>query len=271
MSTPSGITELSVLEAEFTRAGGTDFPYLRTHYARFAATKREYDRDRQHAPGVVLDIGAHWLHQALLWTLSGWRVVAMDLPTTFEMSMVRTLAARHAIRLLPEDDLEQPDALDALAEHSVDVVLFTEVIEHITFNPVALWRAVYRVLRPGGTIVVTTPNYYALRGRAWAPLRFLGGRGGGLAIESLLRWPTLGHHWKEYSRQELLEYFTRLSPDFRIAKALHTREYRAPGFTSALGRTVMAIEGALPMLRPNLHLEVELPAKRAGIIVEPGW
>ena len=260
-----------MLEAEFTRAGGTDFSYLRTHYARFAATKREYDRDRQQAPGVLLDVGAHWLHQAMLWTLDGWRVVAMDLPTTFESSMVRTLAARHGIRLLPNSCLERPDACGAIAEDSIDVVLFTEVIEHITFNPIALWRAIHRVLRPGGTIVVTTPNYYALRGRAWAPVRFVSGHGGGLTVASLISEPTLGHHWKEYSRKELKDYFTRLSADFRVAKAVHTHEYRAAEFTSVLRRTVMAIEGALPLLRPNLYLEVELSDKQHGVIVDPSW
>lgn len=272
MATTFGIAELSVLETEFTRAGGTDFPYLRAHYARFAATKREYDRDRQRqSPGVVLDIGAHWLHQAMLWTLNGWRVVAIDLPTTFDLSRVSTLAARYAIRLLPESNLERPDAFEAIADDSIDVVLFTEIIEHITFNPVALWRAVHRVLRPGGTVVVTTPNYYALRGRAWAPMRFVSGHGGGLAIASLIGTPTLGHHWKEYSRKELEEYFTRLSVDFRIVKAVHVREYHASEFTSALGRTVMAIEGALPFFRPNLHIEIELSDKRHGIIVDPSW
>jgi 2-polyprenyl-6-hydroxyphenyl methylase/3-demethylubiquinone-9 3-methyltransferase len=271
LATRPGIAELSVLEAEFTRAGGTDFSYFRAHYARFAATKREYDRDRQQPPGVLLDIGAHWLHQAMLWTLDGWRVVAMDLPTTFDMSMVHTLAARHAIRLLPNDFLERPDACNAIADDSIDVVLFTEIIEHITFNPVALWRAVHRVLRPGGTIVVTTPNYYALRGRAWSPMRFLSGRGGGLTVESLLDTPTLGHHWKEYSCKELKEYFTRLSADFRIEKAVHMHEYRASEFISPRDRAVMAIEGALPFLRPNLHLEIGLSDKRHGIVVDPSW
>jgi hypothetical protein len=76
------------------------------------------------------------------------------------------------------------------------------------------------VLRPGGTIVVTTPNYYALRGRVWSPLRFLSGRGGGLTVASLLSTPTLGHHWKEYSCKELKDYFAHLSADFRIQKAV---------------------------------------------------
>ena len=102
-------------------------------------------------------------------------------------------------------------------------------------------------------------------------MRFISGRGGGLPVASLLSKPTLGHHWKEYSRKELKDYFTRLSADFRIAKAVHMHEYRASKFTSALGRTVIAIEGALPHLRPNLHIEIGLSDKRHGIIVDPSW
>jgi 2-polyprenyl-6-hydroxyphenyl methylase/3-demethylubiquinone-9 3-methyltransferase len=267
----SGVPELSLLEAEFARAGGTELPYLRSHYARFAATKREFDRTWTEGPGVLLDVGAHWLHQALLWALDGWRVTAMDLPVTLDAAMVRSLAALHAIRLLPDANLEHPAALEALAADSVDVVLFTEIIEHITFNPVAMWRAIHRVLRPGGTIVVTTPNYYALRGRALAPLRFLSGGGGGLTVDALIGEPTHAHHWKEYSLAELTRYFARLSPDFRIAKRSRLMDYHAEGFVSAAGRTCMAIESALPFLRPHLHLEIELPEKRSGVIADPVW
>jgi 2-polyprenyl-3-methyl-5-hydroxy-6-metoxy-1,4-benzoquinol methylase len=267
----SGVPELSLLEAEFARAGGTELPYLRVHYARFAATKREYDRTHASAPGVLLDIGAHWLHQALLWSLDGWNVCAMDMPVTLDEPIVKDLAARRAIRLLANDELQRPRALDALADDSVDVVLFTEVIEHITFNPVAMWRAVHRVLRPGGTIVVTTPNYYALRGRALAPLRFVHGGGGGLDVESLIKEPTFAHHWKEYSLAELRRYFELLSPDFKITKALRVMDYHADAFVSIPGRVYMAVERALPFLRPQLHVEIGLDGKRSGVIGDPTW
>lgn len=267
----SRISELSLLEDAFARAGGTDLPYLRVHYARFAATKREYDRTRQAAPGVLLDIGAHWLHQALLWALDGWNVWAMEMPATFEAKMVKDLASRHAIQLLPNGNLQRPAALAALADECVDVVLFTEVIEHITFNPVALWRAIHRVLRPGGTIVLTTPNYYALRSRTWALLRFLQGRGGGLTVDSLIGEPTFAHHWKEYSLKELARYFALLSPDFRVTKAIHLLDYHPEWFKSITDRTAMAIERAVPLLRPQLYLEIELADKRHGVIADPGW
>lgn len=41
---------------------------------------------------------------------------------------------------------------------SFDAVLFCEVIEHLTENPVATLSEIHRVLRPGGALVLSTPN-----------------------------------------------------------------------------------------------------------------
>ena len=68
-----------------------------------------------------------------------------------------------------------------LADESVDCVTFQEVIEHLEGPAVAV-KEINRVLRPGGVLVVTTPNAYALshfvafarselatRARGWRP------------------------------------------------------------------------------------------------------
>lgn len=43
-------------------------------------------------------------------------------------------------------------------DDSFDVVLFCEMLEHMLMNPVATLREIHRVLRPGGVLVLTTPN-----------------------------------------------------------------------------------------------------------------
>jgi 2-polyprenyl-3-methyl-5-hydroxy-6-metoxy-1,4-benzoquinol methylase len=47
---------------------------------------------------------------------------------------------------------------------SFDVVLFTEVIEHM-LNPFPVGREITRVLRPGGLLLLSTPNLASLRNR----------------------------------------------------------------------------------------------------------
>ncbi len=58
-----------------------------------------------------------------------------------------------------------------LASHSVDVILITEVLEHLK-DPLPFLAEVRRVLRPGGHIVLTTPNSAAYP--AWPLFGWLG-------------------------------------------------------------------------------------------------
>lgn len=263
---------LAEVEQRLARHGHSDLAYLRSHYPRFAATLREF-RSTWPASGGrrVLDIGAHWLHQSLLWAHSGFAVTALDLPDTLGYPSVRSLAAELSIELIDNADLEHPVGLRELATDSVDVVLFTEIIEHLTFNPLALWREIHRLMAPAARIVVTTPNYYRLGARAWHWGRFLRGGGGGLGVDEVLSLHTHAHHWKEYSRAELIDYFGQLSADFRCVKARHLTEFRPYQRGGRSAPIRRAIESALPLLRPNLHVEIELTGKRHGVSRQPRW
>lgn len=256
----------------FASHGGTDNAYLCHHFERFKQTKERllsrWDRARGNR---VLDIGAHWLHQALPYAIDGFEVTALDLPITLEMANVRAVAEAHSIRLLPESDLEHPSALKQIPDNSFDLVLFTEIIEHITFNPVAMWREIYRVMSPSARIVVTTPNYYALRGRTWHWGRFFQGFGGGIAALDILSRHTYAHHWKEYSQRELIYYFCVLSPDFMCLNPAHVEEYQRGYIGPSEAKFARWLEHAIPSLRPDLYLEVELVRKEKGIVVEPHW
>jgi 2-polyprenyl-6-hydroxyphenyl methylase/3-demethylubiquinone-9 3-methyltransferase len=256
----------------FKPHGGTDVPYAQHHFQRYLQNKARllshWDRTRGNK---LLDIGAHWLHQAILYAIDGFEVTALDFPITFEMENVRSLANAHAIRLLPNTDLETAAALKAVPDNSFDLVLFSEILEHITFNPVAMWKEVYRVMKPGARIVVTTPNYYAWRGRTWKWERFFQRFGGGLEVLNILNHHTYAHHWKEYSLRELIYYFCVLSPDFNCLNPSHVEEYE-PGYHEVpAGKFVRWLERRVPILRPDVYLEVEIARKDKGIVVEPHW
>ncbi len=259
-------------QALFEACGGTDVLYLRHHFQRYAETKRKlltsWDRGRGNA---ILDIGAHWLHQAMLYATDGFAVTALDMPVTLEFPSVKALAEKHGISLVPSDDLERATAFEHLGDDSFDLVLFTEIIEHITFNPVALWKEIYRVTKPGGRIVITTPNYYAWRGRTWEWGRFLKRFGGGITVLDILDRRTYGHHWKEFSLRELIYYFCVLSPDFNCVNATHVEEYRDGYLEKRAGPITRWLESTIPILRPDVYAEFEIREKAAGIVVVPEW
>jgi len=52
------------------------------------------------------------------------------------------------------------DLRDALPfdDDSFDLILFSEVLEHFDFHPLAFFKELRRILKPGGKIIITTPN-----------------------------------------------------------------------------------------------------------------
>jgi 2-polyprenyl-3-methyl-5-hydroxy-6-metoxy-1,4-benzoquinol methylase len=247
----------------FRENGGTDIEYLEAHLARFLNTYHQFDSHWDRNRGLrMLDIGAHWLHQSSVFRLGGYEVTAADVPNTFELESVQALAGSLGIELLSYTDLSVEGSLSAIASDSMNVILMAEIIEHITFNPVELWKEIYRVMAPGGRIVVTTPNYYWAGGRAWAWKRFLTGFGGGISTSDILNIHTMGHHWKEFSLRELQHYFCLLSPDFDCVKGEYTSDEDIKN---------SAFQKRFKWFRQGIHLEIEVAEKSSGITVVPGW
>jgi SAM-dependent methyltransferase len=91
------------------------------------------------------------------------------------------------------DEFPHPDA-------SFDLVIFSELIEHLVTNPVWTLSEIHRILRPDGRVIITTPNKLSLERLA----TFL--RGGSQMVD---RYSPLfgygGRHNREYGPAELRE------------------------------------------------------------------
>lgn len=86
------------------------------------------------------------------------------------------------------------------AEGSFDVVIFSELIEHLGLNPVWTLSEIHRVLRPNGFVIITTPNALSLERLSTFA------RGGSQMVDRYS--PLFGYgarHNREYHPRELRE------------------------------------------------------------------
>ncbi len=134
-------------------------------------------------------------------------------------------------------DIEE--SLLPLKDGSVDVIIMLEVFEHLYRRPNQAFREFRRVLRPGGKIIISTPNGARIGTYAKILLR----RQFGLPIFKFSQdYERYGHfsHIREYSIQEITAYLAHF--DFSIESALH-RSFRPMDcpYESRLGKIFYAL------------------------------
>lgn len=129
--------------------------YFRLHRYRFrallAALAHEPARD-------VLEIGATPGQFTGILVRAGYRVDAVDLFPEQRAELWRRLGVDVQFCNLDEQLLPYADA-------SFDAVVFSEVIEHLNASPLGAIREMARVLRPGGRLILSTPNQHYLKSR----------------------------------------------------------------------------------------------------------
>jgi SAM-dependent methyltransferase len=160
-------------------------PDLRDYFRRQIAWARDpgsgsYKRIRRvvdwlpsDTPGLVLDIGCGPCALALAMAPHCTRIVSVD-TDPLPLSMAREVIAEAGFdgRILP--GMASATGLP-FADHAFDVVVYSEVVEHIPYaldEPVL--GEIARVLRPGGYLILTTwPN----AANPWWKLLYWLGRG----------------------------------------------------------------------------------------------
>jgi SAM-dependent methyltransferase len=111
--------------------------------------------------GRILDVGCG--------AGPGLRYLAGNGVQTYGVDLVYYPLAE-AQKIVPVQGLVQADVAYALpfADQRFDIVLLSEIIEHLRNGRPLIFEC-YRVLRPGGHLIVTTPNLWDIR-RKLAPL-----------------------------------------------------------------------------------------------------
>ncbi len=92
------------IENYLAKFGKTDTDYLRAHYERFKTTFTFCDALPFQAR--IIDIGAHWLHQAIFFSTAGYQVTCCDAPNTLELDINIRVALDQGINLVPYTRLD---------------------------------------------------------------------------------------------------------------------------------------------------------------------
>jgi SAM-dependent methyltransferase len=167
-------------------------PYLYAHRRRY-----EHELALVEAlagKGHILEIGAYPFHFTAALRLTGHEVTAVDLMPARDARLVQ----RFGLDVRQCDVEREPLPFD---DGAFSVTLLCETFEHLRVDPLLALSEINRVLRPGGRLLLTTPNFYS----AQNVLRLLTGRGFNDAVEEYDKLRAVGHvgHIREYTGREI--------------------------------------------------------------------
>jgi hypothetical protein len=146
------------------------------------------------------------------------------------------------------NDAQDPNRWPAVCEE-FDGVVFAEVLEHLYTAPTLVLRMLGRFVRPGGWLLVQTPNAVRLSARA----RMVLGRN---PFELIREDATNPGHFREYTLDELRHFGEQAG--FRVERFAAAEYFTPPGRARGVYRT---LAGRLPSrLRSGLTIVYERPA-----------
>jgi len=123
------------------------------------------------------------------------------------------------------------------ADASLHHVACNEVFEHLRFDPLFALSEMNRVLAPGGHLLLTTPNLYAIQ----QCLRFITGRGLGDPLSEFAKLRSLGHmgHVREYSHRDMRRFLQHAG--FRVERVEYRHYFFGTGKRGLARRIVFAV------------------------------
>lgn len=237
--------------------------YFRLHRYRYAAVLEMLPPP----PARVLEIGVTPGQFTRLLVESGYYVSGVDLDPQSRAALWHELGVE-----VRQANIEQEPV--PFADAQFDCVVFSEVIEHLVYSPLPVLRECYRVLKPGGALVLSTPNELYFKSRMHTLLRLLLWRSldtpqefrHKMRLEGTARYTT---HARTYTMPELCWLVEQAGFQTAVRRystawehvGLHEGRLRSHPVQVLGKRAVATITAALPPTRSMLLLVAVRPEK----------
>lgn len=201
----------------------------------------------------ILDMGIAWGMWPHILSQLGYDVTGVDWAKLYS---TEGLTQRHPT-LKDVHAFDYTTQVWPFPDNTFDLITHYDLIEHIHPPLKHTFNEMYRVLKPGGHIILTTPNFLSLRKR----LSMLLGKSPSSQIQRFYEDDPFIEHIKEYSMAELKYYFSKLP--WKIQKTLYVnhlfyfRMKSAKWFKLPFFYLYLAVVGLFPFLRDTLVIIVE--------------
>jgi len=155
----------------------------------------------------LLEIGSYPGHLSVILKRLGYAITCVDI----EPNRIQRYWNKNSIVV---DKFDVENEVLSYESGSFDICLFTEVLEHLRINPILPLQEIHRVLRPGGILILSTPNISPLDRLNF----FIGNDYQGDLIHEYNKLNWLGHmgHIRLYSKKDITNLLTYIgfSPQF---------------------------------------------------------
>lgn len=149
-----------------------------------------------HPDAQILDVGCYPFFTTIALQKLGYKVVGADL----EPERLFKIISHAGIDVRKCNIETEPFPF---VNDKFDLIIFCEVFEHLRINLISTMEEIHRVLKPGGVLLLSTPNFLSFK-KIW---RLLQGKTGNIfdAYNSL---KTRGHagHIREYTVRDVKEF-----------------------------------------------------------------
>ena len=183
--------------------------YFHKHKNRYLNDLRLINKHYQ--KGGILEIGSLPCHMTYCLQRLSYPVVGIDIDPDRSGQFIK----KHRLKI-HKCDVENEKL--PLEDEAFGFVVFNEIFEHLRINPIKTLNEIQRVMKPGGILILTTPNLYSIANI----IKFNLGKGINDPYNEFEKIEKLGHmgHVREYSTKEVAKFLEKTG--FTVSKVNYT-------------------------------------------------